>query len=104
MGDERLWPMSMPCFIENQDAIPIANFGTSNVGKMKTLYRVGLKNRYGSMMQAISGVHFNFSLPDEFWQKWLEKTSLEKSDEKANKHTISAAYFALIRNYQDLCT
>jgi len=103
MGDERLWPMSMPCFIENQDAIPIANFGTSNVGKMKTLYRVGLKNRYGSMMQAISGVHFNFSLPDEFWQKWLEKTSLEKSDEKANKHTISAAYFALIRNYRSFC-
>jgi glutamate--cysteine ligase len=103
MGDERLWPMSMPCFIENQDAIPIANFGSSNVGKMKTLYRVGLKNRYGSMMQAISGVHFNFSLPDEFWQQWLEKTSVEKSDRKANKDTISAAYFALIRNYRRFC-
>ena len=103
IGDERLWPMSMPCFIENQDAIPIANFGSSNVGKMKTLYRVGLKNRYGSMMQAISGVHFNFSLPDEFWQQWLEKTSVEKSDEKANKDTISAAYFALIRNYRRFC-
>jgi glutamate--cysteine ligase len=99
MGDERLWPMSMPCFIENQDAIPIANFGSSNVGKMKTLYRVGLKNRYGSMMQAISGVHFNFSLPDEFWQQWLDKTSAEK----ANKDTISAAYFALIRNYRRFC-
>ena len=43
IGDERLWPMSMPCFIEDQDAIPIADFGSSNVGKMKTLYRVGLK-------------------------------------------------------------
>jgi len=103
MGDERLWPMSMPCFIENQDAIPIANFGSSNVGKMKTLYRVGLKNRYGSMMQAISGVHFNFSLPDEFWQQWLEKTSVEESDKRVSKDTISAAYFALIRNYRRFC-
>jgi glutamate--cysteine ligase len=99
IGDERLWPMSMPCFIEDQDAIPIANFGSSNVGKMKTLYRVGLKNRYGSMMQAISGVHFNFSLPDEFWQQWLDKTSAEKAD----KDEISAAYFALIRIYRRFC-
>ena len=99
IGDERLWPLSMPCFIEGQDAIPIANFGSSNVGKMKTLYREGLKNRYGSTMQAISGVHFNFSLPDEFWQQWLSKTS----EEKSNKDTISAAYFALIRNYRRFC-
>jgi glutamate--cysteine ligase len=99
IGDERLWPMSMPCFIENQDAIPIANFGSSNVGKMKTLYRVGLKNRYGSMMQAISGVHFNFSLPDEFWQQWLDKTAGENAD----KDSISAGYFALIRNYRRFC-
>lgn len=99
IGDERLWPMSMPCFIDSQDAIPIANYGSSNVGKMKTLYRVGLKNRYGSMMQAISGVHFNFSLPDEFWQQWLDKTS----GEIATKEAISAAYFALIRNYRRFC-
>jgi glutamate--cysteine ligase len=103
IGDERLWPMSMPCFIENEDAIPIANYGSSNVGKMKTLYREGLKNRYGSMMQAISGVHFNFSLPDEFWQQWLGKTSVEKSDKKPDKDAISAAYFALIRNYRRFC-
>ena len=103
IGNERLWPMSMPCLIETEDAIPIANYGSSNVGKMKTLYRVGLKNRYGSMMQAISGVHFNFSLPDEFWQQWLQKTSGEKTDTMANKDAISAAYFALIRNYRRFC-
>ncbi|MFT2091307.1 glutamate--cysteine ligase [Paraglaciecola sp. 2405UD69-4] len=99
IDEERLWPMSMPCFIENQDAIPIANYGTSNVGKMKSLYRVGLKNRYGSMMQAISGVHFNFSLPDEFWQQWL----LADGEQLVNKDSISAAYFALIRNYRRFC-
>ena len=99
MGDEKLWPMSMPCFIRNDDEIPLAQYGSSNIGKMKTLYRTGLKNRYGSMMQAISGVHFNFSLPDSFWQQWISKTS---SDD-VNKDSISAGYFALIRNYRRFC-
>ncbi|MCV2883105.1 glutamate--cysteine ligase [Aestuariibacter sp. AA17] len=99
IGQERLWPMSMPCFIENEDSIPLAKYGNSNVGKMKTLYRKGLKNRYGSMMQAISGVHFNFSLPDSFWTAWLEKTHTGTVD----KDSISAAYFGMIRNYRRLC-
>ncbi|MDP5032659.1 MAG: glutamate--cysteine ligase [Paraglaciecola sp.] len=99
IGQEMLWPMSMPCFITSEDEIPLAQYGTSNIGKMKTLYRQGLKNRYGSMMQAISGVHFNFSLPDSFWQEWIPKCS----GEVANKDTISAAYFALIRNYRRFC-
>ncbi|WP_026375518.1 glutamate--cysteine ligase [Aestuariibacter salexigens] len=98
LGDERLWPMSMPCYISNDDAIPIAYFGTSNVAKMKQLYRVGLRNRYGSMMQAIAGVHFNFSLPKTFWQRWLPMLG-----ETGDKQGISAAYFSLIRNYRRLC-
>jgi glutamate--cysteine ligase len=99
MGQEMLWPMSMPCFITGEDNIPLAQYGSSNVGKMKTLYRQGLKNRYGSMMQAISGVHFNFSLPDAFWQNWIPNVS----NETANKDSISSAYFALIRNYRRFC-
>jgi glutamate--cysteine ligase len=98
IGEERLWSMSMPCFIESGDAIPIANYGSSNVGKMKSLYRVGLKNRYGSMMQAISGVHFNFSLPKEFWQAWFTE-----QNQAMSKDNISAAYFAMIRNYRRFC-
>ena len=47
---------------------------------MKTLYRQGLKNRYGSMMQAIAGVHFNFSLPDDFWQRWLPDVEGQQAD------------------------
>ncbi len=99
IGEERLWPMSMPCYVQSSDQIPIAEYGSSNVGKMKTLYRVGLKNRYGSMMQAISGVHFNFSLSDEFWQLWIKNTEGQDAD----KDNISAAYFGLIRNYRRLC-
>lgn len=99
IGDERLWPMSMPCYINNEEQIPIAQFGQSNAGRMKSLYRTGLKNRYGSMMQAIAGVHFNFSLPDEFWQAWLPQSE----GAQVNKDTISAAYFGLIRNYRRFC-
>jgi glutamate--cysteine ligase len=99
IGDERLWPLSMPCYIDSEDSIPIANFGSSNVGKMKSLYRIGLKNRYGSMMQAIAGVHFNFSLPQAFWQAW----SAALGEGEATQDKVSEAYFALIRNYRRFC-
>lgn len=99
IGEERLWPTSMPCYVNDESQIPIANYGNSNVGKMKSLYRVGLKNRYGSMMQAIAGVHFNFSLPEDFWQAWLTETE----GENANKDNISTAYFGLVRNYRRVC-
>lgn len=91
---ELLWPMSMPCFISDEDEIRIAQYGSSNVGKMKTTYRVGLKNRYGSMMQAISGIHYNFSLPSSFFQILKE---LEGSDEFLADYQ-SAKYMHMVRN------
>ncbi|MCF6438278.1 glutamate--cysteine ligase [Pseudoalteromonas luteoviolacea] len=96
MGDEMLWPMSMPCFIEDQDDIVLAQFGESNIGKMKTLYREGLKNRYGSMMQAIAGVHFNMSFPNDFW------SALKASEQNTGsvQDFISDKYLGLIRNFK----
>lgn len=94
LGDEKMWPMSMPCYVENEDQIALAQYGTSNSAKMKTLYREGLKRRYGSLMQIISGVHFNFSFPESFWDAlYGEQEDAERQESK------SAAYFALIRNY-----
>ena len=61
LNDELLWATSMPCALEGDASIPLAQFGTSNVGRMKTVYRHGLGVRYGRIMQAISGVHFNYS-------------------------------------------
>ncbi|NUU67098.1 glutamate--cysteine ligase [Enterobacteriaceae bacterium BIT-l23] len=94
IGDERMWPFSMPCFIDNGLDIELAQFGSSNIGRMKTLYREGLKNRYGALMQTISGVHYNFSLPLAFWQA---RDGVE--DAQSGKAAISAGYFRLIRNY-----
>lgn len=94
LNNERMWPMSMPCFIEGEEDITLAQYGTSNVGRFKTAYREGLKNRYGALMQTISGVHYNFSLPIEFWQAWANI-----KDEESGKEAISDGYLRLIRNY-----
>ena len=94
-NDETLWPISMPCFVESEEAVELAQYGPSNVGLMKTAYRQGLKNRYGSMMQVISGVHYNFSLPENFWSSWSE---IHDSD-LSGKEAKSAGYLGLIRNY-----
>ncbi|MDO2033986.1 glutamate--cysteine ligase, partial [Escherichia coli] len=68
--------------------IELAQYGTSNVGRLKTLYREGLKNRYGALMQTISGVHYNFSLPMAFWQ-----AKCGVKDAESGKEAISAGYF-----------
>jgi glutamate--cysteine ligase len=94
-NNETLWPISMPCFINNEDSVELAQFGSSNVGKMKTAYRQGLKNRYGSMMQVIAGVHYNFSFPDVFWESWAEINQSALTGKEAQ----SAGYMGLIRNY-----
>ena len=70
LGEELLWATSMPCAIARDEDIPLAQFGSSHVGRMKTVYRNGLGLRYGRMMQAISGVHFNYSFPLPFWEAW----------------------------------
>lgn len=64
--DEMLWYHSMPCTVSEPD-IPVARYGSSNIGQMKTVYRLGLGYRYGRVMQTVAGVHYNFSLPDAFW-------------------------------------
>ncbi len=61
--DERLWVASMPCGLPPDETIPIGRYGSSNVGRAKSVYRMGLGHRYGRRMQTISGIHYNWSLP-----------------------------------------
>ncbi|MCP4702873.1 MAG: glutamate--cysteine ligase [Gammaproteobacteria bacterium] len=96
LGEELLWAGSMPCVIAGEAGIPIAQYGKSNPGMMKTVYRRGLGHRYGRMMQAIAGVHFNYSLSEAFWPVYQE---LEKND-KPLQDFAAEAYFGLIRNLQ----
>jgi glutamate--cysteine ligase len=98
IGDELLWVSSMPCLMADDEQIPLAQYGSSNVGRMKTVYRNGLGYRYGRKMQTIAGVHFNYSLPDEFWPQYRdhEQSALPLDDFR------SAAYMGLVRNFRRL--
>ncbi len=96
LDEELLWATSMPCAIEGDAGIPIAQYGRSNVGRMKTVYREGLGWRYGRMMQAIAGVHFNYSFPEQFWPVLADV--LESREQ--GQDFISTSYFALLRNYR----
>ena len=77
-GGEMLWASSMPCMLPTDETIPLGRYGSSNVGRAKSVYRMGLGHRYGRRMQTISGIHYNWSLPG----------------------VTSEEYFALIRNFR----
>lgn len=96
LGDELLWPASMPCRIPLDDEIPLARYGSSNVGQMKTIYRRGLGHRYGRQMQTIAGVHFNYSVPQNFWEKYQGIIG----DESSIDDFRSEQYLGLIRNFK----
>ena len=78
LGEEMLWVSSMPCRLPADENIPIGRYGSSNVGRAKSVYRMGLAHRYGRRMQTISGIHYNWSLPG----------------------ITDPEYFALIRNFR----
>lgn len=78
IGDEMLWASSMPCGLPTDETIPLGRYGSSNVGRAKSVYRMGLGHRYGRRMQTISGIHYNWSLPG----------------------VDNDGYFALIRNFR----
>ena len=77
-GQERLWVGSMPCGLPTDETIPLGRYGHSNVGRAKSVYRMGLGQRYGRRMQTISGIHYNWSLPG----------------------VTTEQYFGLIRNFR----
>jgi glutamate--cysteine ligase len=77
-GNEMLWVSSMPCGLPTDETIPLGRYGSSNIGRAKSVYRMGLGHRYGRRMQTISGIHYNWSLPG----------------------VTSEQYFSLIRNFR----
>lgn len=96
--DEMLWCASMPCIVTGDDSIPVAQYGSSNVARMKTVYRYGLGHRYGRLMQAIAGIHYNWSMPDSYWQQaWV--AAGRPGELQAY---ITQRYLGLIRNFRRL--
>ncbi len=95
LDNEMLLTTSMPCGINGDESIRIAEYGSSNIGKMKHVYRVGLWHRYGRTMQAIAGIHFNYSVPEQLWPVLLRQSGSASTLEQF----IADAYFGLIRNF-----
>ena len=98
LGDETLWATSMPCVLESEEHIPIARYGSSNVGMMKHVYRRGLGWRYGRTMQTISGVHFNYSFPEPLWPVLQQA----ERDTQTLRQFRDDWYFRALRNFQRL--
>ena len=95
LNDELLWTASMPCILGDADSIPVGQYGTSNIAQAKTVYRLGLGNRYGRLMQTISGIHYNFSLPEALWP-----AIAAARDAEPDREFITRSYFSLIRNFR----
>ena len=96
INNELLLAASMPIGDLQNSAIPIASYGSSNIGKMKHIYRQGLSYRYGRCMQVIAGIHFNYSLPESFWPEYQH--FMKQADDLQSFRT--QAYMGMIRNLQ----
>ncbi len=99
LDGELLWPASMPCIVKDETEIPLARYGASNVGRMKTIYRRGLGYRYGRTMQVIAGVHFNYSPGDDCWRALAALPGSGARDGEASAAFRSARYMGMIRNF-----
>lgn len=97
--NERLWVSSMPCLLERDEQIPLARYGNSNIGKLKTLYREGLGHRYGRVMQTIAGIHYNFSMPESFWKQYRDVRQSTEDLQEFQTHQ----YLHMIRNFHRYC-
>lgn len=97
LKDEVLWSASMPCVLKDDPHIPLAQYGNSNLGRLKTTYRSGLSTRYGRAMQTICAIHYNFSVDKSLWEHlaFLEKQT-------PDRHYRSKRYFDLMRNFRRL--
>jgi glutamate--cysteine ligase len=96
LDKELLWSASMPCVVEGESFIPLARYGSSNAGTMKTVYRRGLGYRYGRVMQVIAGAHYNYSFPERLWPVYRELLA----DSQPLQDFVSECYFHTIRNLQ----
>ena len=96
LDQETLWAASMPCILHSDNDIPVARYGDSNIGRMKTIYRIGLGHRYGRAMQSIAGIHYNFSMDDSFWQAYQKGLG----NASGLQQFKNEQYLALIRNFR----
>lgn len=95
IGDEVLWPLSLPGRWDEPERFQAASFAGRREWEAQRQYRKNLESRHGKARQVISGIHANFSFSAEFFSRWraaVRSTEPEKS-------LRDAAYFSLMRNF-----
>lgn len=92
LNNEKLWCASMPCVLPDEKDIAIGEFGISNNGKLKKLYRSGLALRYGKWMQMIAGIHFNYSPNEKLFD---ELAQIDKQEN--NQNYRNQRYMGMLR-------
>ena len=93
IGNELLWPQSLPPLLPNEEDIPIAQFGGKGVSKEK--YREVLAKRYGRERQMLTGIHYNFSLSDRLERKLIKICCPDGNPEQFRE----ALYLKMLRNF-----
>lgn len=68
---EYIWQFSNPPYVKGEEDIPVAVFDGKLKGK--EIYREYLAGKYGKRKMLYSGIHFNFSLTDDYIQKLYGK-------------------------------
>lgn len=92
---ELLWPYSMPGVLPKEKEIPLAAYGSSDLGIEKHIYRKGLSLRYGRKMQTVSGVHYNFSLSSQL----LDFLYANYGGNLERTVFVSEVYLKIVRNF-----
>lgn len=93
IGDELLWPQSLPPLLPDEEDIPLAQFGDKGVSKEK--YREVLAKRYGRERQMLTGIHYNFSLSDRLERKLIKTCCPDGNPESFRE----ALYLKMLRNF-----
>ena len=101
IGNEYLWPQSMPSIVPNDDEIRIARYDNNEKGNIAYEYRKNLIKKYGGKRQLICGIHYNFSFDENLIRK-LYKYEINVEDSKENvsyKNFKNTIYLKIARNY-----
>ena len=95
IGDEYLWPQSMPCHIPDDKDIPIAKYDDCEDCNHARAYREELLKKYGGKKQLISGIHYNFS----FDEALFEKLYISQKPSISYQLFKDSLYLKVVRNY-----
>lgn len=92
LGDEYIWPQSMPAITPDDKEIPLAVFSNNSNDQQ---YREYLAAKYSGKKQLISGMHINFSIGEKLLHTLYHQTN----QDQALQDFKNDLYLKLTRNY-----